>query len=89
MEEAAWEGWAGGWPVGPKALAAQQVTEGLQVGAAGEDLGNSTSRGGVSWCGRTLHAPGLFPWPSVSPGASLRVLRHFLSKATHLLVLRP
>lgn len=49
MEGAAQERWAGGWPVGPKALAAQQVTEGLQAGSAGEDLGNSTSRRGVSW----------------------------------------
>lgn len=29
MEGAAQERWAGGWPVGPKTLAAQQVIEGL------------------------------------------------------------
>ena len=49
MEAAAPERWAGVWPVGPKALAAKQVTEGLQGGCAGEDLGNSTPRIGVSW----------------------------------------
>lgn len=59
------------------------------MGSAGEDLGNSqTPEEVLPGGGRTLHMPGLFPQPSVSPGASLRVLRHLLPKATRLLVLR-